>query len=528
MAAGPLGKAIREKEARRLLKEVGGAGDTLLIAARGQRVGLYRNESDGRVELSVGNTSRSQHTRSITVVRNAAPNAEPEQIVEPFIYRLTDGRIPDFSYGSVCLYESAEEYRQLLAAMELSIVEEADRRKHPLGARFPNGRGFIDAVAQLARELPGKLLIEPDVLNGSVDSLEYVDKAVRRLGGQKCFGDRTILASVVAYVGEVMREASDGRWENRGEGSERWEPVIVGANGREYHPFGIFKALLESSSVWARVEVDLGEFGSLGSRARRRQEIQRPATGTLGTVPADAYQVTLRYGDGRPRTVRFNRDIRVAGFPCRAGTEAGFSRSGEMFAATLSEPHSFGKLRFGPGTWVGYLKGQQDGRVHHVTLGEDQEVDGLPCSAGTYVSFHPNQRVCGASLATDHEVGGIPCASGREVSFHKNGRLSVATLAEEHVLAGRRFPRGTWLLFDARGRLVRASLAEDWEIDSIPAKAGEFVEFYENGRMQWVTLARSHSVLGQTYPDGTRLYFDKDGRLTYAQPGFTSTSGSAR
>jgi hypothetical protein len=54
------------------------------------------------------------------------------------------------------------------------------------------------------------------------------------------------------------------------------------------------------------------------------------------------------------------------------------------------------------------------------------------------------------------------------------------------------------------------------------------VEFHENGRMQRVMLARCHSVLGQTYPEGTRLYFDEDGRLTYAHPGFTSTSGSAR
>ena len=50
--------------------------------------------------------------------------------------------------------------------------------------------------------------------------------------------------------------------------------------------------------------------------------------------------------------------------------------------------------------------------------------------------------------------------------------------------------------------------------------AKEFVEFYENGRIQWVTLARSHKVVGQTYPEGTRVYFNEDGRLTYAQPGF--------
>jgi hypothetical protein len=154
-------------------------------------------------------------------------------------------------------------------------------------------------------------------------------QAARRLGGHNFFQDPAILAPSVAYVGEVMREATDGHWEIRswdfygGEDSDRWELVIVGANGRDYHPFGIFKALLERGSVWARVEFDLGEFGRGAPRARRSEEIQSPVTGALGNAPEDAYQVTLRYGDGRPRTVGFNRNIRIADFPCRAGTEAG-------------------------------------------------------------------------------------------------------------------------------------------------------------------------------------------------------------
>jgi hypothetical protein len=482
MAKAPFGKAIRAKEARKLLKEVGGAKDAELKAEIERILGSERSDN---------------------------------------IYRLTDGRVVDISYSKAHLYQSTEEYRHLLAG-----VEEAARCKpqHPLGARFPSGRGFIESVRQLAQEVATKLQIGAEVLNGSVDSLEYVDEAAQRLGGQNFFDDPTILAPIVAYVGEVMREATHGHWEIRtwdfheGEHSDRWEPVIVGTNGREYHPFGIFKALLERGSVWSRVEVDLGEFGSLGSRARRRQLAQKPATRALGTVPENAYQVTLRYGDGAPRTVRFNRNARIAGFPCRAGTEAGFSKTGELFAATLSEPHSFGRLLFAPGTWVRYRKGQHDGRIADVVLGEGQEVDGLPCRVGTYVSFHPNQRVCGTALASDREIGGIPCAAGTEVSFHKSGRLSVATLAEDHVLIGRRFPRGTWLLFDERARLVRVSLAADWEIDAVPAKARETVEFYENGRMRCVALARRHSFQGQTYPGGTRLHFDGDGRLIYAQP----------
>jgi hypothetical protein len=153
-------------------------------------------------------------------------------------------------------------------------------------ARFPGGSGFIESVRQLAQEVAAKLQIGAEVLNGSVGSLEHVDEAAQRLGGQYFFDDPTILAPIVAYVGELIREATDGHWEIRtrdfreGEDSDRWEPVIVAFC------------------------LDIEEF--------------IVATGELGTVPEDAYQVTQRYGDGTPRTVRFNRNARIAGFPCRA------------------------------------------------------------------------------------------------------------------------------------------------------------------------------------------------------------------
>jgi hypothetical protein len=96
--------------------------------------------------------------------------------------------------------------------------------------------------------------LDAEVLNGSIDSLEYVDEGVQRLGGQNFFDDPTILAPIVAYVGEAMRKATDGHWEIRkwdfrgGEDSDRWEPVMAGASGREYHPFGIFKVRIPTKS----------------------------------------------------------------------------------------------------------------------------------------------------------------------------------------------------------------------------------------------------------------------------------------
>jgi hypothetical protein len=165
-----------------------------------------------------------------------------------------------------------------------------------LVTRFPGGRGFAGAVAQMAQELGAKLRLDADVLNGSVDSLQHVDKAARGLGGSNILDDPAVLLPIVAYAGEVMREATGGHWDIRvfdinepGQGiihvigpqleemnRDRWEPIIVDAIGREYYPLKILKPLLEHGSVWARVEVELGEFGSLVQRARRRQDVQGP------------------------------------------------------------------------------------------------------------------------------------------------------------------------------------------------------------------------------------------------------------
>jgi hypothetical protein len=254
------------------------------------------------------------------------------------IYRLTDGRVVDIFLGSGRVFDSVEECRRLLA-----LVEESTNRKlqHPLGSGFPNGDGFIDAVPRLVQELSSKLRIGTRVLTGNVDSLEYIDKAARRIGGSNCLDDPAILAPIVAYVGEVMREAATGRWEIRGwdfsggEPTDQWEPVIVAADGRVFHPLNVFKALLERGSIWARVEVDLGY-----PRAGPRTELQHRARGPLGEVPEDAYRVTRRHSDGRPSIVTFDHDTWVGGFPCRADSDAYFDKCGEPFGGTLSQtPH---------------------------------------------------------------------------------------------------------------------------------------------------------------------------------------------
>jgi hypothetical protein len=156
--------------------------------------------------------------------------------------------------------------------------------------------------------------------------------------------------------------------------------------------------------------------------------------------------------------------------------EAGFGRHGDLIGATLSREWVFGTRRFTANSCFLHCFRREDGRLNNVTLGADQEVDGLPCLGGTLVWFHLNQSVSSLQLASDLDVDGIPCASGKSLllalNFHANGRLAAAVLAREHVVANRTFPLATHVSFDEKGRLVSVALPEDGDIDGIPIKAG--------------------------------------------------------
>ena len=218
------GKAIDARSARKLMREIGGGPD---------------------------------HELAAEYERIVATLARPDQEV----VRLNDGRVVWVSYGSANIYASADEYRALLAS-----VEENSRSKwqHPLGTEFFDGQAFIKAVAQLVQQLPAKLRLKGSCLNRSVESLDHIDRAATRFSGPECLDDPAILAPIVAYVGEVMREATAGRWEVRpwqGPGGEdSWHPIIVGANGQEYPTFVVFKELLESGSIAARVSYDIARI----------------------------------------------------------------------------------------------------------------------------------------------------------------------------------------------------------------------------------------------------------------------------
>jgi hypothetical protein len=323
---------------------------------------------------------------------------------------------------------------------------------------------LISRIDPLIAELRSRMSQTAASLDLSYKSLDLVSDYIERIGIERATLE--LYDHLVAYVGEVLRPRIEGRWQiARGHASPY--PYLVGAKCDPVMPINV---------VWH----ELSGYGPANFRTAAANEIRRArkppdasvnaATsvraaaprGALATLPGDSYEVTKRWADGRPWFVTFREDIEVAGIPCCRG-EAWFARDGGLIGAALSREWQFGTRRFGANSFFRFHRAQQDGRLNDVTLGGDQEIDGLPCLGGTTVWFHANGRVSALHLAADRDVDGIPCASGKDLhvalNFHKNGRLAAAVLAKDHSVAGRSFPRGTRVSFDDKGYLINVATA---------------------------------------------------------------------
>lgn len=147
----------------------------------------------------------------------------------------------------------------------------AEIRKGPLrlATLLPQERAFIEHVPALVSELSVQLGIPAEALDGSESSLGLVERRLRR-EPERHF-DPARVAPLVGYVGEVLRKATDGRWDMRfREDTQDWEPYIV-ARGRSYEPLVIFKELVErprSLSLKGVVGAELGKYGFAGGIQR--------------------------------------------------------------------------------------------------------------------------------------------------------------------------------------------------------------------------------------------------------------------
>lgn len=169
-----------------------------------------------------------------------------------------------FETGRGRLYESQNELRAMIEEIE----REARRGPKSVCRDLPQGQRFAEQVPELVHQLAMLLGIEPVQLDGSELSLDKVEKALRRLRPQNILTPE-VFAPLTAYVGEVIRNATHGKWEMRlGSDVDRtWEPWIIDPSGRSCAPFSIYKDLLE---VGSRVGLRGWVAGTLATWGHRK------------------------------------------------------------------------------------------------------------------------------------------------------------------------------------------------------------------------------------------------------------------
>ena len=169
----------------------------------------------------------------------------------------TDARLlPD---GRVLLFMGDGERGPLYPSRESLAEVQRQCRAMPTGpvdatlTLLPPIDDFLRDVEVHAKSLGPRLRIADGVLDGSVASLGAVDKALGRVPrAERQVAD--LMTPLVAYVGEVFRRASGGRWikppptVEHPRTSSRNKPVVVASNGQSFDPFSdLFIWMVEPS-----------------------------------------------------------------------------------------------------------------------------------------------------------------------------------------------------------------------------------------------------------------------------------------
>jgi hypothetical protein len=146
---------------------------------------------------------------------------------------LPDGRVLLFvaEGNPAALYPS----REALAEMRRQIAEEMAKPPVDLTRTLlPPIDDLLRDVEAHAKSLGPRLRIPDDVLDGTPESLDAVDQALKPIPWAKRQVP-DLVTPLIAYVGEVMRRASGGQW-TKPPGKEN-VPMIRAHDGRILEPF---------------------------------------------------------------------------------------------------------------------------------------------------------------------------------------------------------------------------------------------------------------------------------------------------
>ena len=153
-------------------------------------------------------------------------------------------------------------------------------------------------------------------------------------------------------------------------------------------------------------------------------------------------------------------------------------------------------------------------------LKEDATIGGRPCKRG-WVHVMPNGVPVGFTASMSIDLGRLRIPADTWVFQNKDGVVTVCafpgdTEVQGHLCRGSGGPKGIQAAFYPDGALKEFFLRDDTRIDGVPCKAGilnESIKLHENGRLMGCVLGADYLSGGRTYPRGTQLRFDPDGRV---------------
>jgi hypothetical protein len=151
-------------------------------------------------------------------------------------------------------------------------------------------------------------------------------------------------------------------------------------------------------------------------------------------------------------------DTLISGRLCKKGWIHVLS-SGVPVAFTAARDFNAWRFTIPAGTWV-FQNGA--GVVTVCAFPRDLEVQGYVCRGsggpkGVQTAFYADGSLKEFFLPHDTKIQGVPCRSGlinEAVELHPNGRLKACALSEDYVRDGRVYAKGTRLRFDRDGRIA--------------------------------------------------------------------------
>jgi hypothetical protein len=161
--------------------------------------------------------------------------------------------------GKSKLYPSRAHFVEMIHKIE------TETPRHLLHGRLPHGERFVEAVPELIDAAALWANVPRDALDRSLDSLALLDRTLARRGIRASLDNPHVFEMLVAYVGEVLRAATDGTWSlERAADPSILEPWILARSGRRHPPFAIvYRELAEPAggmSLQGAVTGELAQF----------------------------------------------------------------------------------------------------------------------------------------------------------------------------------------------------------------------------------------------------------------------------